>query len=125
MKKLLGALLITVVVLLFGVVLLIYSQGKRIDGQGHISGSGILQIGTSPNNAKIYIDGKYKATSDTNIENLKKGSYTIKIEKDRYTTWEKIIEIKDGLVTPLKITLFPSNPSLTAATFDGVFSPKL
>ncbi len=125
MKRLFGAILITIAVLTVGAVLLIYSQGKRIDGKGKISGSGILQIGTSPDNAKIYIDGKYRETSDTNIENLKKGTYTIKIEKDHYSTWEKTIEIKDGLITPLKITLFPSNPSLTAATFDGVFSPKL
>ncbi len=125
MKRLLGAAAITIAVLIFGAILLIYSQGKRIDGKGKISGSGILQIGTTPNNAKIYINGKFKANSDTNIENLKKGTYTVKIEKDHYTTWEKIIEIKNGLITPLKITLFPSNPSLTAATFDGVFSPKL
>lgn len=125
MKRLFGALFIIFIVLVLGAILLIYSQGKRIDRDGHISGSGILQIGTTPNNAKILLDGKYRAQSDTNIENLKKGIYTLRIEKDHYTTWEKSIEIKDGLITSLKITLFPTNPSLTAITFDGIYSPKV
>jgi len=125
MKRLLGTVLITVTVLLLGALLLIYSQGKRIDRNGKISGSGILQVSTNPTDAKIYLNGQYSTTSDTNIENLKKGSYTVRIEKDHYSTWEKVIEIKEGYITPIKATLYPSNPSLTAITFDGVYSPKL
>lgn len=125
MKRLLGALAIITIVLIIGGVLLIYSQGKRIDKTGKISGSGILEVDTTPNDAKIYLDGKFKTNSDRNIENLKPGKYTVKIEKDHFTTWEKIIEIKEGLITPLKVTLFPNNPSLTAITFEGIYIPKL
>ncbi len=125
MRKLLGAILIIAVVLIIGMVMLIYSQGTRIDAKGKISGIGILDVDTTPNDAKIFVDNDYKTTSDRNIENLKKGKYTVRIEKDHYTTWEKIIEIKEGLITPLVVTLYPTNPSLTAFTFDGVYAPKL
>lgn len=125
MKRLFGAGLIILAVLILGAILLAYSQGKRIDGSGKISGSGILQINTTPNEAKIYIDSKYLTTSDRNIENLSPGMHTVRLEKDHYTTWEKIVEVKDGLVVPLLVTLYPSNPSLTAVTFDGIFGPKL
>lgn len=125
MKRLFGAGLIILVGLILGALLLAYSQGKRIDGKGKISGTGILQIDSTPDEAKIYVDSKLMTTSDRNIENLSPGKHTVRLEKDHYTTWEKIIDVKEGLVIPLFVTLFPSNPSLTAVTFDGVFAPKL
>lgn len=125
MKRLFGSIIIITVVLVIGGILLFYSQGKRIDKNGFVSGRGILEVDTTPDNAKIYLDGKFKTNSDRNIENLKPGKYTVKIEKDRFSRWEKIIEIKEGLITPLKVTLFPSNPSLTAITFEGIYSPKI
>lgn len=125
MRRLFGLIAIVSFVLVLGAVLLVYSQGKRLDKNGKLSGVGLIEINTTPNEAKIYIDGEYNEQSDRNIENLKPGKYTVRLEKERYTTWEKVIEVKEGLITPLNVTLFPSNPSLTAATFDGVFSPKL
>lgn len=125
MKRLSGAVVIILIVLVIGLVLLGYSQGKRIDRNGKISDSGILEIDTTPNEAKIYLDGKFNSNSDQNIENLKPGQYTVRLEKDHFTTWEKMITIKKGSITPLKVTLFPTNPSLVAITFDGIYSPKL
>ncbi len=125
MRRIFGGLLIIGIVLIIGVILVIYAQGKRLDKNGKLVGVGIIQIDSTPNDADIYVNGKFKTKSDTNIENLKPGNYTIKIQKTHYHTWEKLVEVKEGFVTPLKISLFPSNPSLTALTFDGVFSPKI
>ncbi len=125
MRRIFGSLIIIGVVLAIGVVLVIYAQGKRLDRTGKLVGVGIIQIDSTPNDADVYINGKFKAKSDTNIEDLKPGNYTVKLQKTHYHTWEKLVEVKEGYVTPLKISLFPSNPSLTALTFDGVFSPKL
>lgn len=125
MRRIFGGLLITGVVLTIGVILVIYAQGKRFDKTGKLVGVGIIQIDSTPNDAEVYVNGKFKAKTDTNIENLKPGNYTIKIQKAHYHTWEKLIAVREGFVTPLKISLFPSNPSLTALTFDGVFSPKM
>ncbi len=125
MKRLLGSLVIICLVLAIGVILIIYAQGKRLGKDGKLVGIGILQVGTVPNNASIYLNGQFKSKSDTNIEDLKPGNYTVKIQKDHYHTWEGLVKIKEGFVTPLTVTLFPVNPSLTALTSDGVFAPRL
>lgn len=125
MKRLLGTIFLIVFVLIIALALVFYAKGKRLTSDGKLVDTGVIQIDSTPNDAKVFVDGKEKGKSDTNIENLRPGQYTIKLEKDRYQTWEKIIEVKKGLVTPLKISLFPSNPTLTALTFDGVFGPKL
>jgi len=125
MKRFLTTSLLIGIFLIIGVILVIYAQGKRLDSKGKLVGVGIIQIDSTPNEAKVYLNGEYKAKSDTNLENLKPGSYTVKLQKDHYHTWEKLVEVKEGFVTPLKVSLFPSNPSLTALTFDGVFSPTL
>jgi dipeptidyl aminopeptidase/acylaminoacyl peptidase len=125
MRRIFGSLFIIAIVLVIGVLLVIYAQGTRLDKDGKLIGVGIIQIDTTPNDADIYINGKFRDKSDINIENLKPGNYTLKIQKNRYHTWEKLVEVKEGIITPLKVSLFLSNPSLTALTSDGVFLPKL
>ena len=125
MRRIFGSLIIIGIVLTIGIILVIYAQGTRLDKNGSLVEVGIIQIDSTPNDAEVYVNGKFKAKSDTNIENLKPGNYTIKIQKTHYHTWEKLVEVKEGFVTPLKISLFSSNPSLTALTSEGVFSPKI
>lgn len=125
MKRLISAILIIVFFLILGYLLLIYATGKRLTRDGNLIGVGIIQIDSTPNDAKVYVNNEYKDSGDTNLENLQPGSYTIKVEKENYHTWQKEVEVVEGKVTPLKVKLFPSNPSLTAATFNGVFSPKI
>jgi len=125
MKRLIGGLVIVLTVLMIGLVLVIYAQGKRLDSHGKLTGSGILQIATTPNGANVFVNDQNKGQSDLNIENVKPGTYTIKIQKEHFQTWTKKVEVKEALVTPLKVSLFPSNPSLTALTFDGLVSPQL
>ncbi|HSX57767.1 MAG TPA: PEGA domain-containing protein, partial [Candidatus Saccharimonadales bacterium] len=125
MRRLLSALAIVVFFLIIGWLLLVYATGKRLTN-GHLVGSGIIQVQVSPSSgAKVYLDNKYMDTGNTNIENLKAGNHTLKIDKEHYHVWQKEITVVEGKVTPVATTLFPVNPSLTAVTFDGVFSPKI
>ncbi len=125
MKRLVSAILIVVFFLILGYLLLIYATGKRLTREGNLVGIGIIQVDVTPDNSEIYLNNELKDQGDTNLENLKPGKYSIKVAKDSYSPWQKEIEVVEGKITPLKIKLFPSNPSLTAATFNGVFSPKL
>jgi dipeptidyl aminopeptidase/acylaminoacyl peptidase len=124
MRRLVSALLIVIFFLIIGYVLLVYATGKRFS-DGKLIGVGIIQVDTTPDNSRIYLNNKFVEDRDFNIENLRPGDYTIKVEKDNYSPWQKEVEVVEGKITPLKVKLFPSNPSLTAATFNGVFSPKI
>lgn len=123
MKRLISAIVIVLFFLLLGYALLIYATGKRLTSDGKLVGVGIVQVDTTPDDSKISINGEFKKNGDTNIENLEPGKYTLLVEKDHYHPWQKEIEVQEGKITPLKVTLFPLNPSLTAATFDGVSKP--
>lgn len=125
MKRLISALLIIIFFLMLGYGLLIYATGKRLTRDGKLVGVGIIQVDATPDNSKIYLNNELKKEGDTNIENLRPGRYTVKVEKENYSPWQKEIEVVEGKVIPLRVKLFPSNPSLTAATFNGVFSPKI
>lgn len=125
MRRLLQTFLLIIIVGFIAVVLVIYAQGKRLGSNGHLTDTGIIQVATLPTNASVFLNGKEKGPSDISIENLTPGNYTVKVSKDRYNSWEKVVTVKKGLVTPLKVVLFPTNPSITALTFDGIFAPKL
>lgn len=125
MKRLVSALLIVIFFLILGYALLVYATGKRLTRDGNLVGIGIIKVEVAPDNSKIYLNNDFKDQGNTNLENLKPGKYSIKVEKDNYNPWQKEVEVVEGKVTPLKVKLFPSNPSLTAATFNGVYSPKL
>lgn len=124
MRRLVSAALIILFFLVLGYILLIYATGKRLSN-GKLVGVGIIQVDSTPDNAKVYLNGEFKDDGDINIENLRPGSYTIKVEADNYNPWQKEIEVVEGKISPIKVKLFPSNPSLTAATFNGVYSPRI
>ena len=125
MRRLISALLIILFFLGLGYVLLIYATGKRLTSDGKLVGVGIIQVDTTPDTSKVYLNNDYKDQGDTNLENLRPGNYSIKVEKENYHPWQKEVEVVEGKITPLKVKLFPSNPSLTAATFNGVYNPTI
>jgi hypothetical protein len=93
MKRLISALLIILFFLIIGYVLLMYATGKRLGDNGKLVGIGIIQIDTTPDNSKVYINNKFNKDGDTSIENLKPGTYTIKVTKENYHPWQKEVEI--------------------------------
>lgn len=125
MKRLLSAIVIVLFFLSIGYILLIYATGKRLTREGNLVGVGIVQIDGTPDNSRIFVNNEFKDEADANLENLRPGKYSIRLEKENYHPWQKEIEVLEGKVIPLKVKLFPSNPSLTAATFNGVYSPKI
>ncbi len=96
-----------------GVVL--FAQGYRIDFDSlKIVKTGGIFIDTSIDGAKIYINDKYVGTTDGLLKytalmsGLTPKNYNIFIYKENYYPWNKVVEIKNGMVVELKnIILFP------------------
>lgn len=114
----------TVLFLLFLLIFIIaapsavfYSQGYRVDFENKkITRTGAFYLKILPKSAEIYLDGELVKKTDVFfgsalIENLLPKKYRIEIKKDGYSSWGKILEIKEKMVTDLKnIILFPENP---------------
>ena len=102
------------------------AKGFRFStNQGMIIGTGILSITSLPDQASIYLDGHLTSATNTNINSLPAKKYKVQITKEGYIPWEKEVEVKEGLVTQIKATLFRAIPALFPLTYTGAVNATL
>lgn len=122
MKKRLRYLIIGisfVIFVLLGSYLYLYSQGIRVDfKKWRLVKTGGFDVQVqSPAQAEVFVNGKRKKNTSflsntIYVKNLIPRSYSVEIKKESYLTWQKNLEVKEGLVTIVKnIVLFKQNPS--------------
>ena len=99
------------------------AKGYRLSPENKtIFGTGILSLTSTPDQASVYIDGHLTTATNANVNSLEPRFYEIKIVKDGFIPWQKKIEIKQGLVTEVKATLFPAIPSIYPLSFNGALN---
>ena len=123
MNKRLRTILFAVCLFLFFLIaplVILYSQGYRIDWIGKkIRKTGGFYFKVWPENAQVFIDGKFKKktafmSNSTYISNLTPKEYKVEIKKPRFQAWQKSLEIKENWVTESGgIILFLEDPSYT------------
>ncbi|HEX7455970.1 MAG TPA: PEGA domain-containing protein [Candidatus Nanoarchaeia archaeon] len=124
MKKLLSIIAFLVIVGIITVGIVLYAQGYRPNfKEKSIEATGIVSIKSTPNQARVFIDGEEKGTTNIDIPDLKPGKYTIKIVKEGFSNWEKNVDVTKENVNLIQALLFPVAPSLRALTFTGVNNP--
>lgn len=116
-------LIIIIVAASIGIFL---AKGYRISPQtGTFQGTGIISATSEPDGASIFIDGHLTSATNATIPSLPPKTYTVKIVKEGFIAWEKKVEVKEGLVSEVKVTLFPAIPTVYPLTFNGVVNPTL
>lgn len=110
--------LVVIAVVAAGAVLL--AKGYRLSPTtGTISGTGIISVTSLPDQASVYLDGHLTSATNATINSLSPKSYQVRIVKEGYIPWEKKVEVKEGLVTDIKATLFRTIPSVYPLTYTG------
>lgn len=124
MNKATLAVLTALIFLVGGVVIAItLARGYKIDiGSKTLTPTGILVATSDPDGAEVVINGKLTTATNSTI-NLAPGKYTVRIQKDGYTSWEKQVEIKKEEVFKTNVFLFPSLSDLRPLTFTGSLNP--
>ncbi|MBI4036767.1 PEGA domain-containing protein [Candidatus Daviesbacteria bacterium] len=119
--------LATLVVIGLGTgVAIFFAKGYTFNPkEQRIVGTGIISVASTPDAASIYIDGHLTSATNATISTLTPKEYTVRVVKEGFIPWEKKVEVKEGLVTDLKITLFPAIPTVYPLTFTGVKNPSL
>lgn len=119
--------LATIIIIGFIAVIAIYlSKGytfSTIDKK--ISGTGIISVTSLPDGASVFIDGHLVTATNTTLSQLSPRTYNIKLVKEGFIPWEKNVEVKEGLVSEIKATLFPALPTIYPLTYNGVINPIL
>jgi len=106
--------------ILFFAAIVFYAKGYRVDFKKKtIEPTGIIAVSSFPKASSVYLNGKLVGATDINL-NLKPGKWLVEVKKDGYTSWQKEVNLKEGVVISLNARLFPKNPSLKPLTSIGV-----
>ena len=125
-KRLILTLAFLAIVVVSAGIAIFLAKGYTISPtKGRIVGTGIISVASEPDSASVYIDGHLTTATNATIPSLSPKTYTIKVIKEGFIPWERSVEVKEGLVSELKITLFPAIPTIYPLTFTGVFNPTL
>jgi len=124
LKKASAFFLIFSVILLVAFLIILFARGYRPNWQnGELHSQGILVTNSAPNNAEVYLNGKFKGLTPNNLY-LQPGKYEVLIKKEGYNPWRKTYLIKGEVVSRTDTQLFSNNPSLSPLTNRGVNAPS-
>lgn len=107
---------ITVIVILWAKG---YRLNKNIKGGVEIKETGILLVKSYPDGAKIYLNNELRTATNATISGLHQGNVIISIQKEGYSSWEKIVPIESGFVTTIEAVLPSITPELKPLTLNG------
>lgn len=115
---------ITLLIILAGAgIAIALAKGYTFSPQeGKIVGTGIISVTSTPDGASVYIDGHLTTATNTTISQLVPKKYNIKIVKEGFIPWEKEVDVRGGLVSEVKASLFPALPTIYPLTFNGITS---
>jgi hypothetical protein len=95
-----------------------YTQGYRVDiDQRGIVKTGGIDIIARPLDALVFLDGEFKDGTNfffrsTFLNNILPGEHSLRVEKDGYHTWQKMVAVLEGQVTKFpSVQLFPKELS--------------
>ena len=119
--------IVTLIVIMVaaGVAILLAKGYTFSPKEKRIVGTGIMTVSSEPDAASVYLDGHLSTATNATISSLPPKTYSVKIVKEGFIPWEKSVAVNEGLVTALKVTLFPAIPTMYPLTFNGVVNPVL
>lgn len=97
-RLIVGYILIGLAVLGATVVLLYQAHGFGLGKHGEVVQNGFVFLSSQPQGAQIYIDNKpYKDTTSSRLQ-LPEGTYTVRLQRDGYNSWQRTIDVVGGSV---------------------------
>ncbi len=114
--------ILTILIIVAGTVVAVFlAKGYTFSSkEKRIVGTGIITVTSVPDSASVLLDGSLTSATNATISNLPTKDYTVRVVKEGFIPWEKKVTVKEGLVTAIKITLFPAIPTIYPLTFTGV-----
>ena len=101
--------------------LVFYAGGWRVNlEQQTLTQTGMLAVRSLPEGAKVFLDGKLTTATDQTIDSLSPGTYHLRVIKEGFTPWEKVVEVFPELVTDITAVLVSQSPRLEPLTNTGV-----
>lgn len=108
------------------VIVTLWAKGYTLNKKEvKLEKTGMILAKSSPDGAKIFVDGKLTSATNATLSGLKGGRHQIRIEKEGFISWKKEVEVKEELVLEINAVLIPLTPELKPLTTTGAKSPLL
>ncbi len=108
------------------VALFLYAKGYSYNRQSRsLEKTGMIIAKSVPDGARVYLNGQLTQATNANLTGLTAGLYSLRLEKDGFSTFQKEVPVKEELATTVEVVLIPLNPELRPLTKTGVKSPTL
>jgi hypothetical protein len=102
-KIILGQSFFALVITAIALGVIFYAQGERFDFKHlRIIKTGVLTIDYLPDDASVYLSGKLVAGGGNVVENITPGTYSVRISKPGYVTWNKTLRVESHSVNNFK-----------------------
>src|SRR3989344_824021 len=125
-KRFIVTIATLIVIAVAGGAAIFFAKGYTISPEERrLVGTGIISISSVPDSASVYLDGHLTTATNATISSLAPKEYTVRVIKEGFIPWENRLEVKEGLVTEVKLTLFPAIPTIYPLTFTSVKNPIL
>lgn len=98
-------------------ILFLYATGYRFEGLTLLTKTGGIYVGAEESGTEIYLDNELVRETGTfrrafYIQDLKQGTYTVRVAKDGYHSWEKVLIVHEHIVTEAQAFNMPEEPIL-------------
>ena len=125
-KNFLFVLSVFTTIIIGTIIISLLARGYRINIKNGLvlNPSGLLSVTSQPKPASVFINDRLITATDDTI-NLPPATYDVKITKDGYLAWQKIISVKKEIVSLTDAHLFKSAPSLEPLSLSGAINPQV
>lgn len=97
-RLIIGYVLIAVAIALTTLVLLFLSYGYGFGKNGQVIQNGLVFVSSTPNPAKIYLNGVLNSSTTNSRLQLPAGQYTLKLVRSGYRPWVRSLGVEGGSV---------------------------
>ncbi len=91
-----GYALIGIAIAFASILLLYQTDGYCLNSSGDVGRCGLVFVSSQPKGASMYLDGKLQDPRTNTKLNLESGQYTLKITREGYRPWQRVIESIGG-----------------------------
>lgn len=124
-RRLLSTILSLLLFSAVSIYVITLAQGNRIDNEG-VTNTSILRINSFPTNVTVFINDVEVSKNENRVEWLTPGITKVTLKKDGYLNWERIINLRSGVVEDIVAQLFPVRvlfEKLTTSRVDKILVP--
>lgn len=95
-KLVVGYILVAIAIGLSTILLLYTAYGYGLH-KGQVIQNGLIFVSSTPSGSRVFINGQQDGTTGERLF-LQAGSYTMKIERNGYRTWQRAVTVEGGTV---------------------------